>query len=274
MIRLLDISNIQGEIPWDALKAEGVEGVYIRCGVGNDPKDSRFEKYAAEAKAHGIKAAPYHFLYPLPHIDPVHQAEVHFAQSGGLGSNVGDSAAAGDVEWPSRETRLPDGSLEDTWKKWGCTRTQILSWLKAYFARYHELQGRPMVLYTYPYYWTCLSPIPDDVAAVLSECILWWASERSGGVPKDGDMPSNKIPQLWQKDILGDGRGFLWQHDGNGGLKMPNGVDADFDVAVMSREQWAQFTRDADNTIHDDVQVPITEHLPDTDSGGDGSGSA
>jgi GH25 family lysozyme M1 (1,4-beta-N-acetylmuramidase) len=263
VIRGFDASSCQGAIPWDALKAAGIEYVYLKCGNGNDPPDPTFERNAQEAKSHGLIVAPYHFLYPLPHIDPVHAAEAHFAACGGIGSNVGELPAAIDLEWPPREEQAKDSkTIIDTWAKWGVGRLQINLWTVAYAKRYRELQGSPPVLYTYPYFAQCLAPLSTE----LGDCILWFASNwKAGVVPHDGDMPSNALPGLWQKDVLQTegARGFFWQHDGNGGILMPNGADADFDVFVGSREQFNRLIGMGPENARtvDPVDIP-TSHLP------------
>jgi GH25 family lysozyme M1 (1,4-beta-N-acetylmuramidase) len=270
MIRGFDASTLQGDPPWDDLKKQGIRYVYLRCGVGNDYKDPDFDRLTMEAKAHGVVVAPYHFLYPLPHIDPVDLANQHFKWTGGVGTNEGELPAAIDLEWPPREELAKDGkTIVDTWAKWGCSRLQINQWAAAYAAEYHRLAGCHCVLYTYPYFAQCLAPLDTS----FGDMILWWASNwKTGQVPKDGDKPVNVVPGLWQKDMLqGAGsRGFFWQHDGNGGILMPNGRDADFDVFVGTEEQFNELCG-----IHSDptpAPVPIpTLETPET--GGSGSGS-
>lgn len=94
-------------------------------------------------------------------------------------------------------------------------------------AEVHRLSGVAPVLYTYPWWWAAVRdgvsaygfPTKGDVTWAKAYG-LWLASYRTGW-PKPGDAP--KVPAPWSQWTF-------WQFDGNGGLRLPNGIDCDFCV--------------------------------------------
>lgn len=70
MIQLkgIDVSEHQGRIDWDKVKADGIEFAMIRCGYGNDEPsqdDSQFERNVQEAERVGIPWGAYLYSYAL-----------------------------------------------------------------------------------------------------------------------------------------------------------------------------------------------------------------
>ena len=50
-IKVIDVSDYQGTIDWEKVKADGVEGVIIRCGYGDNipsQDDSEWKRNADE----------------------------------------------------------------------------------------------------------------------------------------------------------------------------------------------------------------------------------
>lgn len=202
MILGLDASSVQGLLQIAALDAAGCKILFAKCQQGNDGKDPDFERNIAAARAAGWRCGAYHFLYPLPKLDPVAQAEGFFKASP-LGSADGDLPPALDLEWPDPDTG---------WKKWGCTAQEVSDFARRCAERMTELYGRKPIIYIYPYFENSLIHSGADVAW-LAEYPLWIASY-------GGTKPT--IPAPWTDWTF-------WQFDGNGGRKMPNGGDADFD---------------------------------------------
>ncbi len=112
-----------------------------------------------------------------------------------------------DFEWPEPEK----------WTKWGCTAAQISDWCRACAGEVERLTGIAPIIYTYPYWWAAVSKADVSWAARVR---LWLAAYVKGW-PKPGDSP--KVPKPWTSWLF-------WQWDGNGGERLPNGVDADFCV--------------------------------------------
>lgn len=229
MLRGIDVSSVQGSVPFAKLAAMDIRFCIAKCQQGNDGKDPFFERNIKACAEHGIVSGEYHFAYPLPHLDPKKQAEGFFAASKG----AADLPPFIDAEWPEPAVKDPaTGALKYPWRKWGCTASQISDFLAACCARMTELFGRKPIIYTYPWWWAEVAKAGDASVAWAADYPLWMASYKTGW-PKQGEKPA--IPKPW-KDWL------FWQFDGNGGLRFPNGVDADFNVfngTEVNLQAWA-----------------------------------
>lgn len=220
---------IQGELDdavWTALEEEGVRFAGMRLVVGNNPgvDTAAVLRHLPRARAHNVLPYPYWFPFPLPHLDPKEQVERFVREVealGGLGLNVGDLPPAIDMEWPEREKREADGSISSPWKKFGCSAPQIRDWLAAAIARGEELTGVKWLRYTYRYWLSC---IEGEKLPELAAGPLWLADYAyQGKWVDDFALALLKPPAPWDKITI-------VQHDGNGGLKLPNGRDADFNM--------------------------------------------
>ncbi len=204
------------------------------------------ENIHASADA-GIMGTPYVFPFPLPHIDPVEQAKV-FAQSsvvdGHLVGSLGDLPPAYDLEWPPPEQ----------WAARGCTADQIVDHALASLEQMTGDYGRPPIVYSYPYFLAALSKAKNF--GKLMAYPLWIAggAQYQNG---DGHVPVRNDDGTWAESpptVAGWGSNWLfWQHDGNGGKRLPNGVDSDFDVFRYDLLTLAQLAK---GTSEPDIQVP------------------
>jgi lysozyme len=79
--------------------------------------------------------------------------------------------------------------------------------------------GRLPILYSYPSF---LEGLP--LAAEMADYPLWIAHYK---------VTKPRVPRPW-KDWL------LWQYDGDGGERLPSGVDADFNCYRGTKEQLRQ----------------------------------
>jgi len=247
MIRGVDVSAIQGRVDWDALRSAGAEFAWMRGVVGNEYRDARVRENIAEAKRAGVFPGVYCFAFPLPKLTPEAQVDYwvgKFEADGDLpGRAYGELPPALDLEWPPPEEKdKVSGRLIDTWAKWGVTGASILRWGAKALIRMHQHWGCWPALYTYPYFWKrAVAGVSktelDELLEVYGNC-LWWGADykASGRVPQDGERPFTPAP--WN-----DGRNVFWQHDGNGGLKMPNGVDCDWNVFTGTRDDLANIVR-------------------------------
>lgn len=210
MIKGLDVSVFQGRVPWLKLKEMGYEFAFAKCKQGNDGKDPTFESNYNAMKDAGIIPGAYHFPYPLPHLDPVKQAEGFF-QASDCGSWIGQLPPMFDFEWPAPEE----------WKKWKCTGPQIADWGHKCLVRMTELFGVRPIVYIYPYFASTLLKSGADLAYLSDYALCMADYSRAGSEVPVTAKP--KVPTPWNDWLF-------WQHDGNGGLKLPNGVDSDFMV--------------------------------------------
>lgn len=236
MIKGIDISAVQGVRPvkeWETLAALGIKFALGRAVVGNDRWDDlAVASNAIRAAQAGIVTRPYVFAYPLPHLSPDEQAE-HFAARLEAMGLLGSGAVACDLEWPPREEyKVIDGvkTLTYPWKKWGCTDIQIREWCARHLDRLEQLVGKVLV-YSYRYWLHCIGAekLPE-----LATRDLWLADYRwSGRWPTVEECERIVAPRPW-KEIA------IVQHDGNGGLRLPSGVDADFNVLLGDEARMAQ----------------------------------
>ena len=63
---IIDVSKWNGTIDWKKVKADGVDTVFIRCGVSTEKKcqtDSKFKTYIKGALAQGIKVGLYYYSF-------------------------------------------------------------------------------------------------------------------------------------------------------------------------------------------------------------------
>lgn len=242
MIRGLDVSAIQGKVPWDSARNAGFEFVWCRSVVGNEgARDTRVLANLADAKSAGLTVGGYFFAFPLPRLSPDAQVD-HWCklmeQDGRIvGQDRGELPPALDLEWPPPEEKdKASGRLIDTWAKWGCSAEQILMWGAKAVLRMHARWGCWPALYTYPYFWQRITrgvskETLSEAREVYEHCEWWGADYKAlGRVPVPTERPYT--PEWWQ------GRPVFWQHDGNGGLKLPNGVDVDCNVFCGTREQF------------------------------------
>lgn len=134
MIRGFDVSAVQGAIRWDKVPSDTFRFVYARCGNGNSRPDGEWSVNRGGAVGDaGLILGAYHVLFPLPHIDPVTQAEAHWIFQG----STRDLVPMADLEWPREQAVRP----RDTWAFWGCTGPQIRDFSLRYLRRMRQLAG-------------------------------------------------------------------------------------------------------------------------------------
>lgn len=187
----------------------------LKAQQGNDGFDPSFGKNVTLALSEGIEPFPYCFAYPLPSNgtpgrDPREQAKLFVERTLAVSRAMEGRPFFLDYEWPA----------PDQWRRWGCSASQIADWCAANAEEVENLTAVTPVIYTYPWWWAEVSKGGD--VSWAANYPLWIASyPKEVGWPKEGDKPV--IPKPWS-DYL------FWQFDGNGGLKLPNGVDCDFCV--------------------------------------------
>lgn len=229
MIRGVDVSSVQGFVPWDRVAGAGVRFAYLKCSQGNEAgSDPTFARNVAAAPDAGLVVGAYHFGYALPDNGtpgrvPVQQAQIAFTKANGLGARPGELPPCLDLEWPEPEA----------WVKWGCSAHEIADWGLEWLAEAERLWGVTPAVYIYPYF---AASIGRELAADYVRYPLWIAdyAHFAGHVPTDGAAPV--VPSPWRDWTV-------WQHDGTGGLALPNGVDADFNVFHGDEAAFAHLLR-------------------------------
>lgn len=260
MIRGCDVSSVQGVVPYEAMPPE-LRFCIAKCKQGNDGKDATFERNMRAGADHGLVMGGYHFAYPLPHLDPKVQAEGFYNAAAGHGATKGELPPFLDAEWPAPSAKAPDGTLTYPWRKWGCSSQQISDWLAACCERMAELFGRKPILYTYPWWWAEVAKGVD--VSWAAEYPLWMASYTTGG-KWPGEDAKPVIPKPWADWLF-------WQFDGDGGLRLPNGVDADFNVfngdETALRRLIGELPAAEVDVVTDSTRIvhPLDYHWPDSE---------
>jgi GH25 family lysozyme M1 (1,4-beta-N-acetylmuramidase) len=238
MIKGCDLSAVQGVLPdgvWRQMADQGLRFAFLRAVVGNETwVDGSAAENARRARAFGLLVAPYVFLYPLPHLDAREQAEYFVRRLEGMGMRYDELPPMLDAEWPPREERRADRSLTYPWRRWGCSAEQIREHLLECIERCEELTGLVWPLYTYRYWLAC---IEAEKAPELARRPLVLADYKySGRWPTDDELAGLKPPPPWTQIA------FV-QHDGNGGMKLPSGADADFDCFLGTDDELRALAR-------------------------------
>lgn len=254
LIRGIDISAVQGDLSdkdWEAMAKLGVRFALLRLLVGNETwSDSALLKRNVErAKKLGIACGAYFFPYPLPHLDPKEQIERFVKLLEGLGTNIGELPPAYDAEWPPDFTKKKDGTIENTWAKWKCTKEQLCDWHLQALDHGESLMGMDWLVYSYRYHLKVLDAAshPD-----FAKRKLWLADYFAiGKVPTSAEAEARKAPAPWTEITI-------IQHDGDGGLKMPNGRDADFNVLLGGEDKLAELTSTSGVDPSADLPIDLT----------------
>ncbi len=127
----IDVSEFQGNIDWNAVKASGRQFAFIRVSDGTY-QDPKFDSNWAGAKAAGVLRGAYQFFRPAD--DPIAIADQFLARMGTLGP--GDLPPVLDVE-------VTDGQSATT------IRTNMEAWL----AHVEQKTGRTPFIYVSPGFW-------------------------------------------------------------------------------------------------------------------------
>lgn len=192
----IDVSRHQGKIDWPACYGIGLRFAFCKATEGTDWKDPRFDDNVdgiADARDAGLVTGAYHYF--LPNQDPVAQAAHFFAVAGGR------------VDLPP---------VIDFESLGGVSEVLAIQRARVFIEETRKLWKQDVILYTYTAFWDQLlhgGAIDLEDRSFFGAMVLWLADYRTKPL----------VPVLWNKWT------FL-QFDGDGGLTMPSGVDADFNV--------------------------------------------
>lgn len=229
LIRGVDVSAIQTTMDlasWQAIKAAGIAFAMMRTFVGNETWiDASAAQNIDHAEAAGVSCGRYGFAYPLRTIDPKAQVEDWVSRM--PARSVGEITFAMDLEWPPREAYKGTGPakvLTYPWRdQWKIDAPFIRDWSLTALERGYELTGTRWLLYSFRYFLACIDAAS---ASDFAQYPLWLADYTySGKVPTEAQAMATKVPGPWTEIAI-------IQHDGDGGLRLPNGRDADFNVML------------------------------------------
>jgi lysozyme len=207
----IDVSHYQGVLDFTQVAGAGIQFCVTKATHGSVSLDSTFSRNWAAMKG-VIRRGAYCWL--VPEQDPIKQADF-FADAVSL--ETADMPPTIDFE---QATKLSPADL----------LTRLTACVKQVRAR----TGRKPMLYTGKWYWAQFCADVDS-AELVELCDLWHAeypSTKRVGTAYDEALKalgSPHPPKPWASRNLSP---KLWQFDGDKGLVLPNGVDADFDRFV------------------------------------------
>lgn len=213
-----DLAHFQGQTPpFGAMIDAGASFFYVKAthGLSNQADSAFLPDWRALAMCRGqaVKRGPYMWLTPGP--SPESQVDRMFA--------IVDSAGYDDDDLP------PAIDFEDE----GFQAPTSVAWLERAIAQVRARFHRTPLVYTGLWFWREHCGYIDSPLA--AECPLWFAQYPRvwKGQPTDyveairALGPHTTLPKPWASRNIDCS---LWQFDGDGGLRMPNGVDVDTDV--------------------------------------------
>ncbi len=217
----IDVAYPQGHrFDWSLVAADGIRFAWVKATQGAERQniDPTFVRNWVEAKRNGVLRGAYHFL--SPNSDPLLQAEHYLRTVGSLDS--ADLHPMLDVE-------------VDHAKPASLILGHALRWTE----RVEAETGRPVVVYTYPSFWT--GNLGAPVGHPLGTRPLWLAHYVVDPVTgKVFNLRAPATPRTWES-------WRLWQTSGNRGPRIP-GIPVDVDRDVFWGDEVA--FRDAFSLVH------------------------
>ena len=198
MIRCMDVSKWQGAtLDWAKIRdVERVLYTFNKCGQGTRGTDETFVRNCEVAGNAGVYVGAYMWF------DPTQSGAAQARRFANMGKALCDFLPAADFETleGAGGTAKPEAALQG---------------VSDFMDETEQLWGRPCVFYTYPSFWIGALGNPgldNPLAYKISRRPLWIAHYGA---------KTPIVPRVWTKWAF-------WQYDGNGGEKLYNGVDSDF----------------------------------------------
>jgi lysozyme len=196
----IDVSHWQGEIDWQAVKADGVRFVFAKATQNS--VDPRYAQNKAGAEAAGVPFGAYHFADPI----------------GGTANAVAQADLFVDAADLRGRNLLPVLDFETDN---GLSPRALRRWARAWLDRVEQRLGVKAIIYTNFYFWRDEVGNPSSFAEQGHP--LWIARY---------DAPGPLVPaDNWA------GNGWtLWQHSSTGRV---NGIEGDVDLDWLSGSSLA-----------------------------------
>lgn len=232
-VRVIDVSRWQNQIDWRAVKADGVQGAWIKVGGtegGKHYTDPRAGENLAGAEAAGLPYGTYYFC--TPRVGDARQQAQHAVLCG-----------------HGRGQLLPAADLEVNPN--GLSQAQYDQWASEFCAEVHRQIERESVIYTYSG-----ARLVGYTGSAPGHCRLWIANYGKADTP--GTLPPNfnpGIPPAWD-------RWDAWQF--NSTTRVPGIPGNTVDQNVVTDDFWNEMTNEP--SIEED-DVPVEMHFLTTRPG-------
>jgi len=206
-----DVASPQGKIDFKDWAAKMPDLKFV-CSKSSEKNwgDPNWQYNFKESKAAGFITGSYHVIRDDG--DPIAQAQFYFERA----KNT-DMPLAADFE--TCRTNMANAATN-------CLR---------FMEKLKELSGKLPLVYSYPSF---INSIQPDIRDNFIKYPLWVANY---------NVSSPSIPSPWadyadHSQHLGLATGATaWQFDGDGGYRLPSGVDVDYDIFYMGLDQFKQW---------------------------------
>lgn len=178
-------------IDWQKAAADGVSFAFVKATEGSTYTNKYFAGDYAAAHSAGLTRSAYHFARPRADLATARDQADYFVKAAGAADANGDLPLTLDLE-----------------ESGGLAPQSLIAWTHAFVNEVTALTKRPVIIYTYPYFWQHAMGNTTDFA----DLPLWIASYRSGG-------PQTPLPGGWS-------RWTFWQYTSDGRIAgIPARVD-------------------------------------------------
>lgn len=189
-IDLIDVSNHQGNINWDAVASHGIKGAFIKASEGNFFRDGWFARNWSECKRVGLWRGAYHFARPSRGTTAAEEAYYFLDTVMAQGLEPGDALVLDN---------------EDE-KFWG----DVVPWAKFWFEIVESIAGFNAIHYTGPWY---IDSRMLDLTS-LQPYALWLAAYPDSPDPKRWPKSFREV-DFWQYTSSGSVHGVVGNCDKN-----------------------------------------------------------
>jgi lysozyme len=173
--RLIDLSNHNAVQDFKAIRASGVEGVFLKITEGATFPDVRYGPWSVAARAAGLRVGAYHYAYPTGN-DAVAEAQ-WFARVLKIHGGIGARDLRPVLDFEVNPSRMGGSAL--------------VEWARDWNQEVFRLTGTLPLFYSYPYF---IQSLHADVPIGAG---LWLASYG----PNDGEEHAISIPAPWKKAV-------------------------------------------------------------------------
>lgn len=178
-------------IDWQRAADHGASFAFVKATESTTYTNPYFAGDYSAAREAGLVRSAYHFARPHSDLATARTQARFFVKTAGTASSKGDLPLTLDLE-----------------ESGGLAPKPLIAWTHAFVDEVRVLTSRPVILYTYPYFWQHAM----GNTAEFADLPLWIASYRSGG-------PRTPLPGGWSSWTF-------WQYTANGRVAgIPAAVD-------------------------------------------------
>jgi lysozyme len=206
-------------INWQRVADSGAAFAFVKATESTSYTNPYFADDYRAAHDAGLVRSAYHYARPKSDLATARDQADFFVRTAGTAAQKGDLPLTLDLE-----------------ESGGLAPKTLIAWAHAFVDEVRALTSRPVIVYTYPYFWQTAMANTTDFA----DLPLWIASYRSGG-------PKQPLPGGWSSWTF-------WQYTANGHLP---GISA-----VVDRSQFSGSAADLAALADPTPPAPTTSPFP------------